>query len=534
MCDVGVRRQTLLLVTFLATLARSEEPVRWVAQAAEKEGRIAQAWALYSQAAALDPGDRKLAAKVAALRPAALEQARITVNLPANGEAETPLDPSIVRPLTPEEVREMRTLAPPPEVTLPKNRRKFALNGSPRTIWPQLLDQCSLKHIFDSEFNVATIVRVELDDADCFEAIHAVETMTGTFLVPLADTMVMIVRDTPEKRRDQERTVAIGIPLIEPITAQEAQEMARSVQLIYEIQRFAIDPTRRVALFRDRWSKVRLARALFEQLSTRRPEIQVDVELLEVNETSDVSYGLSLQNLTQLVNFGRVLRSSPQLMPQFRNFATFGGGMSLFGFGITSAQLFATATRNVAQTLVRSQIRTLDGTSASLHIGDRFPIITAQFLGDSTSQPGNATVVRPPPQIQFEELGLTLKLTPRSHGEDEVTLAVESEFKVLTGQANNGIPVISNRKFNGQVRLREGEWAVVAGIVTQNDSRTYSGIAGAAQVPGLRQATGNSGRARTRGQTLLVLKPRIIDPGPATFGTRPIWSGSEGRALPGI
>jgi general secretion pathway protein D len=59
------------------------------------------------------------------------------------------------------------------------------------------------------------------------------------------------------------------------------------------------------------------------------------------------------------------------------------------------------------------------------------------------------------------------------HGTEDVTLTVEAEFKVLAGQASNGIPIISNRSLKSDVTLKMGEWAVVAGLIDDEDARTW-------------------------------------------------------------
>ena len=115
------------------------------------------------------------------------------------------------------------------------------------------------------------------------------------------------------------------------------------------------------------------------------------------------------------------------------------------------------------------------------------------------------------------------------HGDGEVSLEVESEFKVLTGKASNGIPVIANRKLNCKVRLKDGEWAVVAGLVSSTEARSLSGIAGLAGVPVLGPLLSQHGRDKNTSTTLLVIKPRVISP-PASDEPAPaFWVGSESR-----
>jgi len=196
--------------------------------------------------------------------------------------------------------------------------------------------------------------------------------------------------------------------------------------------------------------------------------------------------------------------------------------------GVTTANIFASMTYSHVASLYVSQMRSLDGLAASLHIGDRFPVITAQIQTQFQNRPGQ-NVLASAPQIQFEDLGLSLKITPHVHANHEVTMDVESEFKVLTGETNNDIPVIANRKYTGTVRLKEGEWAVAAGLITSNEARTLTGIAGLSSIPILGPALSSNGRDRRRGQTLLVLRPRIIGAPPSENLTKPIFTGTETR-----
>ena len=85
-------------------------------------------------------------------------------------------------------------------------------------------------------------------------------TVSSSFIVPISNRVFMVVKDTEQKRRETENHVAVTIPIPEPVTLQEAQELGRSVQQLMEIQRFAIDSAQRLVIFRDRASKVRPGR----------------------------------------------------------------------------------------------------------------------------------------------------------------------------------------------------------------------------------------------------------------------------------
>lgn len=506
------------------------------ARQAEKKGELARAYALYAQAAAFAPDNRKYAGKVISLQRAALESAKVVISgTVANATASTaPVTSEFVTKLDPADLAEVKRLQPPPTLIVKPGVRAFSFNARMRDVWTDALKQCGLDSIFDGEFQEARDVQFRLDAASCSEMIRALETVTGAFIIPIAPKLVMVAKDTQPKRLEQERTVAITIDLPEPYTVQDFQEMARAVQQAFELQKFAIDPTRRVALMRDRWSKVRGAQLLFQQLMLRRPEVVVDVEFIELARKRDTSFGLSLPTSLNFSYLGGILNSKPSASSAL-SLWTFGGGLSMMGVAAVGAGVFGSITSTRAESAFHAQMRSLDNLPATLHIGDKFPIQTQAYIGDTSGANANGSnVYRPPPQIQFEDLGLSLKITPRVHGTDEVTLAIESEFKVLTGESLNGIPVISNRKFQGQVRLKQGEWAIAAGLVTSNDTKSVSGIAGLAEIPGLGLALRKNDRNRSEGQTLLVLKPRIVGFGASEYVAREIWVGTETRPLPAI
>jgi type II secretory pathway component GspD/PulD (secretin) len=124
-----------------------------------------------------------------------------------------------------------------------------------------------------------------------------------------------------------------------------------------------------------------------------------------------------------------------------------------------------------------------------------------------------------------------LKVTPHIHGMDEVTLDLETEFKVLTGETNNGIPIIASRKLTSKIRLREGEWGVVAGLLTSSEARTIHGIAGLSSIPVLGSLFKQYNKDESTSEVLMIIKPTLLNPSPDQVATPPIWTGSEMRPL---
>jgi type II secretory pathway component GspD/PulD (secretin) len=283
-----------------------------------------------------------------------------------------------------------------------------------------------------------------------------------------------------------------------------------------------VDTQRKLILIRDRVSKIRLAQKLFEDLMRPRAQASVEVEILTTDLSSSLSYGLSPQTAFPLVNFPVKPNLLNAIPSGFTNFLGFGGGASMFGLGVTSARLFATVAKSSASTLLRAEIVSADGQPATLHIGDKYPLVSNTYIGNTS---GGGKVFTPPPSFTFEDLGLVLKVTPHVHGSDDISLDVDAEFKLLGAAAVDGIPVISSKKYESKVRLMAGEWAVLAGLMTASEARTISGIPGLSAIPLLR----NNTVTRDHGETVIVLKPHIVIPPPTELPTSRAWSGTETR-----
>jgi general secretion pathway protein D len=299
-----------------------------------------------------------------------------------------------------------------------------------------------------------------------------------------------------------------------------------AVQQTLEIRRITLDAAKRVVYFRDTVPKALTARQMFANLSRGRAQIEVDVDFLSVGRTSNLSYGLALPNAAAIIDFGKSFQNLPSSAIS-GGFFTFGGGSTLLGLGIANAAAFATLSKSSSQTLLSSQIVALDGQASTLHVGDRYPVIAASFSGDisQAQDPSLSSAIR------FEDLGLVLKITPTVHEGMEVTLDVDAEFKTLGSGAFNGIPVIDSRQYQGKVRLKDGEWAVVAGLVTTADSQTPTGVAGLSSIPWIGGLFTHHTHQQDRSETLLVLKPHLVSLPPWEYVTPALWTGTETRPV---
>ena len=478
----------------------------------EKRGDIAQAYLLWAQAAASNPNKKEYWLHSQALRTRAIRESKV---MPSEGSL-LPDEPEIAADVaTKEEVAEARKPQPPAELVASLERKPFNLRGDSKVLYEKVAREFGLEVIFDGDYQPSPPIVFRLDSADYRDALYALNTASSSFIVPISDKVFLVAKDTEQKRKDVEVTVAISIPLPEPVSVQEAQELARAVQQLMEIQRFGIDSSQRMVVIRDRISKVVPAIKLFQDLLHRRAQIVIEAQLINVANTSQLDFGLTLPT-----NF--------PITTVLRNLTLGGGGLG-FMIGIASAEAIATASKGSGRALLRAELRTVDGMPATMKAGDKYPIMTSGYFGDTSGSTGQ--IYTPPPSFNFEDLGLTLKVTPKVHDSKDVTLDLEAEYKLLTGESFNGIPVISNKKFANRVRLRFDQSAVIAGLVSKSHSRTYSGFPLLDGVPFLGGLLGRTSKIVDDSQLLLILTPRLLDLPASEIVVKDMWIGSETRPL---
>jgi general secretion pathway protein D len=523
---VAISRIGLILLVFGTVLGAEDQAGRIfrAAQRTQRSGDSLQAYQLYARAAALNPANARYALNRNVLRDWASRAAQVSLG----DDAEDAARRITLEGISPSEVIAGRLALPPPRLQVSAERRSFDLRGTARPMFEQVAAAYGIQLQFEDGYQgpVAAFT-LRMNDLSMREAFHALETITNSFLVPVTPKVAMVYQDTTQKRNDSAPLMTAEIPIPERISVQEAQEMVSAVQQVMQVRRIAVDPGRRVVFLRDQPGTVLAARQILTNLSRNRATLDIEVELLSVSVTSNLMFGTQLPNTATVVNLGKFLNNTSAAASGSTALATFGGGATFMGISIADAALFATASRSSADSIFRAHMTAVDGQAASLKVGERYPILTSAFIG-----PGGAGAdTGIPPAVQFQDLGLILKITPTVQGNGEVTLDVDAQQDSLSGSTNDGIPIITSSHFQGMTRLVEGESAIVAGLMQTSISDTRSGFPGLSNIPILGRLFTSTTKTRQVGQTLIVLKPRLLSLPPWESPSPVLWVGTETKPL---
>jgi len=504
-------------------------------RAAERAGHMAQAYMFYMEASAIEPKNKTYWLRGQAVQSRALLEAKPAPRPSDLAEAPDldPEPPVHIEESTLQDERDLRTLLPPPELSGAPVTRDFDLRGDYKKLWQEMAKAYGLDCIFDSDYPTGKEIPFRLKAVEYRLAFRALQLVTNSFIIPISDKVFMVAADTAQKRTELEPVEAVEIRLPETRTPQDMQALISCVQNAIGLERVSWNSQQNTVIIRDKISKVLPAQALFRELIHGGADLMIDMRILSVNLNDALTYGIDFPTLFSLTPLTTWMNNQVSNPSGIAGLLSFGGGKSLIGIGVAMGSLVAQMSKNLGKVLFATEMRALDGQAATMHMGQRYPILSSGYFGTAGSAAAGTTSLGyvPLPSFTFEDLGLTLKITPSLQDVDGVALDIDAEYKVLAGSSLNGIPVIGSQVLKSKPRLKLGEWAMVAGLLTTSDAYTISGLAGFSRIPYLGALTSTRQKNKERDEVLILLRPHLMSLPPSQAIHPPIYLGSDGRPL---
>jgi general secretion pathway protein D len=156
------------------------------------------------------------------------------------------------------------------------------------------------------------------------------------------------------------------------------------------------------------------------------------------------------------------------------------------------------------QVLASPQVMVLDNQKAQIKVGARISVQVGSQTGVTQG------VIN---SYQYLETGILLAVTPRINSGGLVTLEVNQEVSSADRgsiNANNPNPDVNSRSAQTTVVVASGESIVLAGLISEDKSRTSSGVPLLSKIPILGAAFGQQTINRQRTELVLVITPRIV------------------------
>ena len=447
-----------------------------------------------------------------------------------------------------------------PELAHSTEVHSFHLRTDQRPIIQQVFKAYGLDATLDESIR-PTQIRLDMDDASFAQAMRVIALLTHSFYVPLDAHRVLVAADTPQNRQQFTRQELETVYLSGLIPA-EMDDMGNLAKNVFQMQQATVDHSAGTITVRAPEDSLNAFNATMRVLLDGHNQVLLEVRLIQIAHTSGRNTGVvppqslsafnvyaeeqSLLNanqalVQQIISSGLaapgdtlailgILLASGQISSSL-----FSNGVALFGGGLTQSALApgpATVNLNLnssdSRELDRLQLRLGDGEAGTVTLGERYPIQTSSFSSLSPSVPSIpgltgagasgalasllsslSSSVPNVPQVEYQNLGMTLKATPKVMRNNDVALTIDLKIDALAGSSLNGNPILDNRAYSGVVTLRQGEGVVVISDLDQQQSRAINGVPGISEIPGLNDLTGVD-LQKSFATLVIVVTPHVL------------------------
>ena len=497
------------------------------ARLAEARGQLDEALREFRRASEFDPSNRALASKVLDLERKIRDQ----------------IEASRPRPSAQQLRNAARAGAPPP------------LFNFDSMVQPIRFQQASLRDIFNfigeaTQINITydstyqdRVYTVNLQEVTLEQALQQIVSANGLFYKVMNPKTIMIIPDNAQKRAQYEEQVIVSFPL----SYIDSQELAQTINQVIRPVGQALAPAvtankgSNTVTIRATTAMMGIIERMIETLDKPRAEIVVDVQILEVSRTRAKQYGLDLGTYAINAVF------SPEVDPRIAgggttnadtgttlnprpfnlNTITRGVSTSDFYLAVPSAVVRFLETDSETKVIAKPQLRGAEGSDLKLNLGEDIPVPSTTF----TPLAQGGANFNPLTSFTYRPVGVTVQMTPRVsiEGDIQIKLMIESSNLgagiTIAGQE---LPSFGSRKVETELRLREGESTLLAGLLQEQQRRQLSGIPWVMHLPVIKQLFSNNDQSIQQSDVVMLLTPRIVrsreftanDLGPIYIGTQ--------------
>jgi len=391
---------------------------------------------------------------------------------------------------------------PPPGLELPSDVKLPATltfrDASSRDVYTAIARFANVSMVFDPQFRDQPIT-IDLRDTTLENALQSLSAATRSFYRVTGQRTVTIVPDTAAKRQEYEEEVVRTFPL----SNADLKETVDLLRIVIDARRLAAVTATNTIAIKDTPARVAAAGRLIAAIDKARPEVVIDVELLEVDRTRMKEYGLQIASPgSPGINGAASINRDDLTLRDLRSLTQ--SDIALTNVPALFYRLLKQDTNT--RTLANPQLRTSEGMPAQAKFGERVPVPVTTFSPIATG----GVAQQPITSFNYENIGVNIDITPRTHHDDEVSLALKIEVSSISGTGFGDLPTFGSRYISTVIRLRDGETNLLAGLIRDEERQVLSGVPGLSDLPIIGRLFAHSRREIQETDIVLTLTPHIV------------------------
>ncbi len=181
----------------------------------------------------------------------------------------------------------------------------------------------------------------------------------------------------------------------------------------------------------------------------------------------------------------------------------------IFGYGKSDssgdlawgALVNALGTDTESNILSKPSITMLDNEEASLSVGQEVPFITGSTLGNNNSNPFQ--------QVQREDVGIQLTVTPLINEGDSVRLVIDQEVSSLAGATGTDV-VTNKRQIRTTVQVPDGGMVVLGGLTSDDIQQSTQKVPVLGDIPLLGRLFKTDSTTSRKQHLMVFIRPKIL------------------------
>ena len=385
-----------------------------------------------------------------------------------------------------------------------------------KNIYTSIGKLAGLNVIFDPNYTSKRIP-VDLTNVSLSEALRIVGTIAGTFYKPITANTIFVAQNSRVNHTDMDELAVQTFYLANSSQPADANEILTGLRLILDPSvKLYLVPSQNAIVMRATTDQLLLAQKLIADFDRARPEVVVDVAILEVNRdkirnlgiTLPTSLGLTPQLPTTSTTSTTSSTTTTPTQLTLSNLAKLNSND--FAVTVSGGTLNALLTDIDTHVLQNPRIRATDGQRATLKIGQKIPIATGSYNAGVSTGVASIGVQT---QFTYLDVGVNIDITPTVHYDREVTLKTKIEVSQQNGsQTISGVtePIIAQRVIDQVIQLKEGEPSILAGIVTKQDNKNVSGTPYLGEIPFFKYFFSSQSKETQTDEIVFLLIPHIV------------------------
>ena len=171
-------------------------------------------------------------------------------------------------------------------------------------------------------------------------------------------------------------------------------------------------------------------------------------------------------------------------------------------------QLTAAEQKGDIKIISKPTVSTLNNMPAKIRSGTKIHVKSTSNISVGTSS-SDASASQP--SLQVIETGIQLDVTPQISSDDHIRLTIQTtESEADFSKMVDGIPAIIDNTASTTVFLKDGETAVIAGLLKTKETDTQKSVPGISKIPIIGNLFKSKSKTKTKSELIVFITPKII------------------------